>query len=84
MCYHDKSKIPQKVYDNLRKNAKGYNVHIYDDHMDSLLKQTENELYDFPTLTIKNRYETLEEYTLDDFELTNYKHHPSIPMQMRV
>ena len=31
MCYHDKSKIPQKVYDNLRKYAKGYNVQIYDD-----------------------------------------------------
>ena len=31
MCYHDKSKIPQKVYDNLRKYTKGYNVQIYDD-----------------------------------------------------
>ena len=60
------------------------NVHIYDDHMGSLLKQTENELYDFPTLTIKNRYKTLDEYTLDDFELSDYKHHPSITMQMRV
>ena len=60
------------------------NAHIYDDHMGSLLKQAENELYDFPTLTIKNRYKTLDEYTLDDFELSDYKHHRSITMQMRV
>ena len=31
MCYHDKSKIPNKVYDNLRKYAKGHNIQIYDD-----------------------------------------------------
>lgn len=31
MCYDDKSKIPQKVYDNLRKYAKEYNIKIYDD-----------------------------------------------------
>ena len=60
------------------------NVHIYDDHMASLLKQTENELYEFPSLVIKNKYTTLEEYTLDDFELIDYKHHPYIPMEMRV
>ena len=31
MCYNDKSKIPQKVYDNLKQYAKGYNIQIYDD-----------------------------------------------------
>ncbi len=52
--------------------------------MTSLLKQTETELYEFPSLVIKNKYTTLEEYTLDDLELIDYKHHPSIPMEMRV
>ena len=60
------------------------NAHIYDDHMEPLLKQVENELYEFPTLTIKNRYENIEQYTLEDFQLDNYKHNDSISMKMRV
>ena len=60
------------------------NAHIYDDHMEPLLKQVENELYDFPKLTIKNRYENIEQYTLEDFQLDNYKHNDSISMKMRV
>ena len=31
-----------------------------------------------------DKLNTLDEYTLDDFELSDYKHHPSITMQMRV
>jgi hypothetical protein len=31
MCYDDKSKIPQKVYNNLRKYVNDYNIQIYDD-----------------------------------------------------
>ena len=60
------------------------NAHIYDDHMEPLLKQVENELYDFPKLTIKNRYENIEQYTLEDFQLDTYKHNDSISMKMRV
>ena len=35
-------------------------------------------------LTIKNRYENIEQYTLEDFQLDNYKHNDSISMKMRV
>ena len=31
LTYHDKSNIPQKVYDNLQQYANGYTVYIYDD-----------------------------------------------------
>ena len=31
MCYNDKSKIPQKVYDNANKYAPDYELQIYDD-----------------------------------------------------
>ena len=31
MCYNDKSKIPQKVYDNVNKYAYDYKLQIYDD-----------------------------------------------------
>ena len=60
------------------------NAHIYDDHMSQLKEQTTNELYEFPTLSIKNKHDKLEDYTLEDFELINYTHHPSISMKMRV
>ena len=60
------------------------NAHIYDDHMSQLLSQINNELYEFPTLSIKNKYDNINEYTLEDFELNNYKHNSSISMKMRV
>ena len=60
------------------------NAHIYDDHMSQLLSQINNELYEFPTLSIKNKYDSINEYTLEDFELNNYKHNSSISMKMRV
>ena len=60
------------------------NAHIYDDHMSQLLSQIENELYEFPTLSIKNKYNKIEQYTLEDFELENYNHNSAISMKMRV
>ena len=60
------------------------NAHIYDDHMPELLTQINKELYDFPTLSIKKKYNNIDEYTLEDFELNNYKHNSSISMKMRV
>ena len=60
------------------------NAHIYDDHMSQLQLQTKRELYEFPTLNIKVKKDRLEEYTLEDFELIDYKHNDSLPMKMRV
>ena len=60
------------------------NAHIYDDHMSQLLSQIDNELYEFPTLSIKNKYDKIEQYTLEDFELENYNHNSTISMKMRV
>ena len=52
--------------------------------MSQLLSQIDNELYEFPTLSIKNKYDKIEQYTLEDFELENYNHNPTISMKMRV
>ena len=52
--------------------------------MSDLLSQINNELYEFPTLSIKNKYDNINQYTLEDFELNNYKHNSSISMKMRV
>ena len=48
MCYNDKSKIPQKVYDNANKYAPDYNLQIYDD----------NEIIQF----FKDHYDDSERY----------------------
>ena len=59
------------------------NCHIYDDHIDSLNEQIKREPYEFPRLEIKNKYKNIEDYKVDDFELSNYKYHEMINMEMR-
>ena len=59
------------------------NAHIYDDHIDSLNKQLENEIFWPPKLYIKNKYENIEDYKLNDFIIKNYKCHDTIKMKMR-
>ena len=59
------------------------NSHIYDDHIDELRKQIERKPFEFPTINIKNVYDTIEKYSLDDIEIINYNSHNSIKMEMR-
>lgn len=56
-------------------------AHIYKSHIDPVKKQLQNihKLYDFPQLNIKSRGQSkLEDYTYDDFEITNYISNPII------
>tara|TARA_Y200000002_G_scaffold378262_1_gene385284 strand:+ start:373 stop:1239 length:867 start_codon:yes stop_codon:yes gene_type:complete len=59
------------------------NVHIYDDHIESLKKQIENEILEFPKLRINIKKDNINDYNLEDFELLNYKHNDIINMKMR-
>ena len=59
------------------------NVHIYDDHIESLRKQVKNNILNFPKLNIKNKRENIDDYILDDFELIDYVHNETIAMKMR-
>jgi thymidylate synthase len=56
----------------------GGDVHIYDNHMDQVLKQLAREPYDYPQLEITRKPDSIFDYTLDDFEVVNYQHHPGI------
>ena len=59
------------------------NCHIYDDHIENLRQQIERKPYEFPKIQIKNIYESINEYSLEDIELINYNSHNSIKMIMR-
>jgi thymidylate synthase len=58
------------------------NAHIYDDHIELLIEQIKREPIKFPTITIKNKYETIDEYSINDIELINYNSHDTIKMVM--
>lgn len=58
------------------------NSHIYEEHIDSLREQLNNSLYKFPKLNIKNKYENINDYKFEDFEIIDYKCNESIKMIM--
>ena len=43
----------------------------------------EREPYTFPTIEIKNVYDDIEKYVVDDFEIKDYNHYEAIKMEMR-
>lgn len=62
------------------------NAHIYDDHIKPLSDQINKEPYDFPTIKInkkKSEMNDICDYTVDDFNIYNYKSHETIKMVMR-
>jgi thymidylate synthase len=59
------------------------NCHIYDNHLDILNKQVIRKPFPFPTLNIKTIRNSIDKYSLDDFEIINYKSHGRIKMEMR-
>ena len=46
-------------------------------------RQLENEIFWPPKLYIKNKYENIADYKLNDFIIKNYKSHDTIKMKMR-
>jgi thymidylate synthase len=59
------------------------NCHVYDDHIEQLKIQESRTPYTFPKIHIKNKFNTIEEYGISDFELENYRFHEAIKMKMR-
>lgn len=59
------------------------NTHIYDDHIPELKSQLTRKPYTFPTLKIKNTYDDINKYTIDDFDVFEYTYHDVIKMKMR-
>ena len=51
------------------------NTHIYLPHMLEVEEQLEKNPFPLPTLNIKNKKESILDYTFEDIELIGYKHH---------
>ena len=45
-------------------------------------EQINREPYEFPIVNIKNKKENINDYTVDDFEILDYRHHDPIKMEM--
>ena len=59
------------------------NAHIYEEHVDCLKQQLDNQLYEFPTINIKNKFENIDDYSFNDFEINNYQCGNKISMIMK-
>jgi len=60
----------------------GGDVHIYDDHQEQIREQLSRTPYAFPTLEISDKKE-IDKFTINDFKLIDYQHHPPIKGIMR-
>jgi thymidylate synthase len=58
------------------------NCHIYEEHLEDMKEQIKRTPYEFPTVTILNKKENIDDYTIEDFQLNDYKHHETIKMKM--
>ena len=58
------------------------NCHIYEEHIEPMKEILKREPYPFPTVSIKQIRDNINDYKVEDFELHNYQHHPQIKFQM--
>lgn len=58
------------------------NCHIYEDHIEAMKQQITREPFEFPTVSIKQVRDNINDYQVEDFELHNYQHHSQIKMKM--
>lgn len=62
----------------------GGDVHIYNNHVEQVKTQLEREPYPLPKLVIKRKPDSIFDYVYEDFEFTDYQHHPTIKATVAV
>lgn len=62
------------------------NAHIYENQVEGMKEQItrENEAFNAPTLWINPEIKNFYDFTIEDIKLVDYKHHPSIKMEVSV
>ena len=58
------------------------NCHIYEDHIEGAKLQITREPFEFPTVTIKETRENINDYQVEDFVINNYCSHEAIKFMM--
>ena len=58
------------------------NCHLYENAIDAVKLQITREPYPFPTVSIKQVRENINDYQVEDFEIHNYKSHEAIKVAM--
>ena len=58
------------------------NVHLYENAIDATKLQITREPYPFPTVSIKQVRENINDYTVEDFKIHNYQSHEAIKVAM--
>ncbi|XP_046548512.1 thymidylate synthase-like isoform X4 [Haliotis rubra] len=59
-------------------------AHVYVNHIEALKEQIKREPKAFPTFKMKRTVETIDDFTMEDFEIVGYNPHPQIKMDMAV
>ena len=64
--------------------VKMVDCHIYANQLEGLSEQITREPLPFPILKINPDVKSLYDFTIEDFELVNYQHHPRIDYPVAV
>lgn len=59
-------------------------AHIYKDHIDALTQQIKREPFPFCQLKLNPEIKNIDDFTLEDIKIENYKSHNTIKMKMSV
>jgi thymidylate synthase len=62
----------------------GGDMHIYNNHIDQVKTQIKRMPYEFPTLEILRKPDSIFEYKFEDFKLHNYRHHEPLTGKVAV
>ena len=62
----------------------GGDCHIYSNHEDQVREQLSREPYPYPQLVLRRTPQDIFSYGLEDFELVDYQHHPTIKAPIAV
>ena len=58
--------------------------HIYENHIDAVKEQLDREPKKYSKIKINKDVKSIDDFTMDDFELINYDPHPTIKAEMAV
>ena len=59
-------------------------AHLYSNHLVQVEEQLSRETFELPKLILNDDIDSIFEFTIDDFELINYKSHPFISAPIAV